>query len=348
MLHSFKSYIFCFTLVFMLISCQNKSHKSSSDEPQTFSGMALGTDFHVTLFADDEMDIEASLDSIFVEVNRSMSTYQDNSDISKINTGDTTVVIEPMFQEVLKLSKKINTESDGYFDPTVGNLVNLYGFGPKKLDLKISNEVIDSLMKNIGVDKIKLTEDNRLSGPFPSVFLDFNGIAKGYTVDVIGWFLERKGIENYLVEIGGEIRTKGKNLKTDRAWRLGIDDPRIQTNPNELSGVLALSDKSLATSGNYRKFREDSLTGEKYVHIINPKTGLMEKSNILSASVIADDCATADAFATAFMAMGLEKAKAKAEQLKDIEVYFIYDNRGELGTYFSDGFEKRMINEPKK
>lgn len=346
MYHRIKTSIFCFTLVFLLISCKDKSNRSLSQQPQTFSGMALGTDFHVTLFSDEEMDIESALDSIFISVNLSMSTYQDNSDISKINAGDTTVVVEPMFQEVLNLSKKINKQSDGYFDPTVGNLVNLYGFGPKKLELEINKEVIDSLMKNIGIDKIHLTHENRISGPFPAVFLDFNGIAKGYTVDVVGWFLEDRGIENYLVEIGGEIRTKGKNLKTDKAWRLGIDDPRIQTNPNELSGVLALTNKSLATSGNYRKFREDTLTGEKYVHIINPKSGLMEKSNILSASVIADDCATADAFATAFMAMGLEKAKAKAEQLKGIEVYFIFDDQGELGTYFSDGFEKRMISEP--
>lgn len=330
-------------LLLVLSGCQFSN--SSSEKLQTYSGMALGTDYQLKFFAEDKLKLDREIDSVFEVINHSMSTYQEDSDISRLNAGDTSIVVDQMFRDVFELSDEIYKKTEGYFDPSVGNIVNAYGFGPKGFKHEPDSVLIDSLMRFVGFDKLQLTSENKVVGDFPETFLDFNGIAKGYAVDILGQLLEAYGVQNYLAEIGGEIRTKGKNLQSGKTWRLGIDDPRIETNPMELSGVVELKNQSLATSGNYRKYRYDSITKQKFVHIIDPKSGYMKKQNILSVSVIADNVAKADAYATAFMAMGTEKAKAIAEHLSDIEIFLIYDEHGELKTYLSKGFEKAMLEQ---
>lgn len=315
-------------------------------ELKHYSGEALGTFYDVKFFSDDEFAVERGIDSVFKVVNKSMSNYQDDSDIAKINSGDTSITVDHMFREVFLLSESIYDKTDGYFDPTVGNVVNAYGFGAENQELKMDSTTIDSLMKDVGLDKVSISEDNKIIKDRPNIYLDFNGIAKGYAVDRLGLYLEEQGVTDYLVDVGGEIRAKGKNLKSEKNWRLGIDDPRLESETqHELTGIMELKNKSMATSGNYRKFREDSVTGEKYVHIIDPKSGHTQKRRILSTSVLAEDCASADAYATAFMAMGIEKAEAIAKELDGVDVYFIYDDEGELGTYISEGFKEAMVEE---
>lgn len=331
-----RNYILVF-FVAVMTACQNPP-----TQMQTYTGEALGTYYSVKFFADKELSLEAELDSLFKVVNASMSNYQDDSDISLLNSGDTSVVVDQMFKEVFLLSKKIFDQTDGYFDPTVGNLVNAYGFGAQKTEIELDSTAIDSLMHYVGLEKVELTEDNKIRREYPEIYLDFNGIAKGYAVDRLGVLLEDKGVDHYLVEIGGEMRAKGENRSSGKTWRLGIDNPEMEKDGEELMGVMELKNKSLATSGNYRKFRYDSLSGEKFVHIIDPKTGYTKKTNLLSVSVIADDCATADAFATGFMAMDIEKAKNIAKDLKGVDVYFIYDQKGETETFLTKGFEKVM------
>lgn len=329
-------------LIFSFIGCQEKTSKNEI-QPHLYNGLALGTDYQLQFFLDDTLDIQPQIDSIFKELNQSMSTYIEDSDISRLNQGDTTIEVDLLFRKMFLRSKEIYKITNGYFDPTVGDIVNLYGLGSKNLNVKADSSSVDSLMVYVGLDKVSITDGNLIVRKYPQTVLDFNGIAKGYGVDLLGELLEKNGVENYLAEIGGEIRTKGKNLKSGKTWRLGIDDPRTETNPGELQGIVELKDQSLATSGNYRKFQYDSVSGEKYVHIIDPKSGYTMKGSMLSVSVIADDCATADAYATAFMAMGVKEAKNIAQNQKEVEVYFIYDENGEMNTYLSKGFEQAMV-----
>ena len=321
-------------LIGAIFSCKEESKAPS--KMKYVSGEALGTTYHIKYFSEDNFDASTKVDSIFKAINLSMSTYQQDSDISKINHGDTSVVVDDMFKEVYELSEIISRNTKGYFDPTVGNIVNAYGFGGEKVEIKLDSVKIDSMMTYVGMDKIALTSENRIKKSSPNVYLEFNSIAKGYTVDRLGIMLEKAGVNNYLVELGGELRARGKNIDSQKNWRVGIDNP--QTKDRSFSTVISLKNVAMATSGNYRKFRLDSLTGKRYVHTINPLTGYSYKSDILSASVLANTCAEADAYATAFMAMGYSKALVVLEEIPGIEVYFIYDEAGTVKTYASKGF----------
>src|SRR5690606_22815691 len=214
---------------------------------------------------------------------------------------------------VYRLSQKVFKESNGYFDPTVGDLVNMYGFGPEQGLKKIDSTTVDSLMKFVGFEKVEITADGILKKTASEVYLDFNAIAKGYTVDVIGNYMDANAVDNYLIELGGELLAKGKNISKDAPWTVGIDNPQQVEGERSLKAAIALNDRAMASSGNYRKFRTDSLTGRKYVHSINPLTGYPEESNLLGATVLADNCALADAYATSFMVMGLDKTKQALE-----------------------------------
>jgi len=319
-----------------LISCGN-----ADPEVQKYAGEALGTSYHIKLFGPENLNIDKGLDSIFVVINNSMSTYQKDSDISRINFGDTTVQVDENFKKVFNYSEKIYRESNGYFDPTVGNLVNAYGFGPGSKLAELTRPEIDSMLQYVGFDKVKLTSENKIVKLRPEIYLDFNAIAKGFTVDVIAVFLDKKGIENYLVEVGGELVAKGRNLAKDMSWTVAIENP-LQTEENRtFQTALALNNRAMATSGNYRKFRVDSLTGQTFVHTINPINGNSQKSNLLSASVLAENCALADAYATAFMALGLEKSKEMLERIQNVDVYFIYaEENHQVKVFASEGFEK--------
>lgn len=321
-----------------LIACGN----TGSGE-KMLSGNALGTTYHIKYFSENEIFLEEALDSIFRVVNRSMSTYQEDSDISRLNRGDTLVVVDTLFREVFRLSEKVYRESGGYFDPTVGDLVNMYGFGPEKNLKKIDSSTIDSLMPFVGLDKIKISPEGQVQKEFPEVYLDFNAIAKGYAIDLVGLYLTQQGVENFLVELGGELLGRGINPEKGKPWVVGIDDPNQVEGARTLRVGVELKDRAMATSGNYRKYRVDPETGDTYVHTINPLTGYPEKSKLLSASVLAENCALADAYATAFMALGVERSLNVLEDLQNVEVYFLYDEGGVVEEYASEGFKELLV-----
>lgn len=321
----------------VLLACTN--HKNtSSNSPKILQGNALGTTYQILYLNNKEVDSKG-LDSIFAAVNQSMSTYLADSDISKINKEDTTVQVDEMFKEVFQLSKKIHQTTDGFFDPTVGKLVNAWGFGPEKLKLEMNPYTIDSLLNFTGLNKVSITENSTVKKLHPNISLDFNAIAKGYCIDRIAHYFDKKNIDNYLIELGGELIAKGYK-KENQPWIVGIDHP-LQKEQRKLITTLKLVEKAMATSGNYRKYRIDSQTGKRFVHTINPKTGYTQVSNILSASVLAKDCASADAYATAFMAMPLSETKKIVSNTNELEAYLIYSTSTDsVATYISEGFKK--------
>jgi thiamine biosynthesis lipoprotein len=337
-------------LLCLVVGCGTKN-----SVPQKFKlqGEALGTTYGISYIATSESLDRAVVDSLIFVVNQSMSTYWPDSDISKINKGDKSVSVEFMFKEVFLLSKDIYEASGGYFDPTVGTLVNAWGFGPGTA-IKMSPTAVDSLMSYVGYNKV------RLNGSFiekekSEIYFDFNAIAKGYAIDRIGVVLDQLGIENYLIELGGELLAKGMNVAIDtsavvsqKKWLVGIDHPQNEDRNKPIT-LVQLQDGALASSGNYRKFREDPLTGEKYVHTINPLSGYTENSSTLAASVLAPTCAIADGYATAFMAMGYEKAIKLVERNPTLEAFFIYIDpaTGVLTQYMSPGF-KEVVFEQKE
>ena len=291
---------------------------------QVHQGRALGTSYTIQYKGKTNQyaQYQKSIDSLFQVINQSLSTYWPDSDISKINSGDSLVVVDSHFEKVFRKATTVWKNTNGFFDPTVGNLVNAYGFGPQKPIDRIRVAQLDSLRKLTGWDKVSLTKNGTIRKDNPDIYIDFNAIAKGYTVDVIANYLSKKGQQNYLVEIGGEVVAKGISPKFQRAWTVAIDDPQ-QGAERRFRTTLSLVDEALATSGNYRKYRIDSLTGEKYVHSLNPHTGLPVKSSILSASVRAADCMTADAYATALMVLPLEKGQELIASTTNLEAYWI-------------------------
>ncbi|MEE9362888.1 MAG: FAD:protein FMN transferase [Cellulophaga sp.] len=327
-------------LIFLIVSCKSDTAKIVKN---TNSGSALGTTYSMIYFSTEKLDFRKEIDSVFAVMNQSLSTYIPTSDISKINKGDSTIVVNQMFQEVFQLSKNIFKKTNGYFDPTVGTLVNAWGFGPGK-QIKMDSAAVDSLLKYVGFHKVRLAEDNTIRKQSPAIYFDFNAIAKGYAVDRLAVLLNEKGIENYLVEVGGEIVVRGENTQKQKQWMLGVDDPQMGEERTS-KAFLFLKDKGLASSGNYRKFRIDSITGKKYVHTINPKTGYTKNSNVLGATVIANTCAEADAYATSFMAMDLKDTQSLLKSQKTLEAYIIYlDKNGDTQEFMTEGFRQLVVN----
>ncbi len=320
-----------FLFLISFISCENKDSVSF----KKMEGLAFGTTFHITMDDPEKIVKEADIDSLIHAMNRSLSTYISNSDISKINRGDTTVVVDELFREVFAKSQRIFDETNGAFDPTIGTLVNAWGFGPGKKISHLDKKQVDSLLVYVGFDKLSLL-NNKVVKEHSETFLDFNANAKGFAVDVIGRFLERQGVQNYLVEIGGEIRARGLNSSKEE-WKIAIEKPNFDGS-RSFQTVIPLHNESIATSGNYRKFKIDSISGEKYAHTIDTKTGYPSKSNLLSASVIGEvDCADVDGYATAFMAMGLERSQRFLEEHSDLKALLIYtDTSGDLKTFATD------------
>jgi len=302
---------------------------------QQLEGLAFGTSFNITLDDPENKITEVDIDSLIHAMNKSLSTYIPNSDISRINKGDSSVVVDALFQEVFGKSAKIYHETEGAFDPTIGILVNAWGFGPGKPLNQMDQKTVDSLLVFVGFDKLQLKR-GKLIKKHPETYLDFNANAKGFGVDVISRYLQSQGIQNYLVEIGGEIRSRGSNPK-NLPWRIAIEKPNFDGS-RSFQTIVSLQDESIATSGNYRKFKIDSLSGEKYAHTIDTQTGYPSKSNLLSASVIGSmDCADVDAYATAFMAMGLDKTLRFLERHDQIKCFLIYSDADEgLKTFATD------------
>jgi thiamine biosynthesis lipoprotein len=325
-----KSLHFTFLIALLLFGCTEEVKNTI-----TLSGPAQGTTYNITYVAGAYANYRSAIDSIFNVIDQSLSTYQQGSIISQINRNETAEV-DAHFKEVFNQSQAVAEKTNGLFDPTVAPLVNAYGFGFTKKEM-VTPALIDSLKKMIGYRHVWLN-GNQLMKRFPEVMLDFNAIAPGYTVDVLAAFLESKGIQNYLVELGGEVRSKGKKLDGS-AWTLGIEQPEDnQVEGAKLFTRIKLDDYALATSGNYKKFYLEE--GKKYSHIIDPATGYPAKNSLLSATVIAPDCISADAYATAFMVMGLEKAQAfvAAHHELQLSAFFIYDEQGNTKTWLSQNF----------
>ena len=314
-------------------------------------GFTQGTTYHIVykqpyslgLFLNRNIhDYQDEIDSILMEFDMSLSSYIPESVISRINNNDKDVKVDSLFSRVFYKAKEVNEISDGAFDITVGPLVNAWGFGAE-LREKIDSALIDSLIQFVGMDKVRI-ENERVIKSDPGVKLDVNAIAQGYSVDIVSGFLSDKGIKNYLVEIGGEIRAAGTKKKKT-LWKVGVDKPYDYNfiPGQDLQVILTLKDNCLATSGNYRKFFEEN--GVKYSHSIDPKTGYPVRHNLLSVTVTAPDCMSADAFATAFMIMGMEKSMKFVKKLDRIEAYFIYsDGKGNFCTEFTDGFREIIVD----
>ncbi|WP_440120705.1 FAD:protein FMN transferase [Tenacibaculum sp. Ill] len=311
-------------LLLLVIACKEEKKQNITK----LQGAVFGTTYHITYVSSE--DYQKTIDSLFVLVNKSLSTYMPTSDISKINQGDTTIVVDDMFVEVFEKAKKIYKETDGYFDPTIGRLIDAYGFGSGKEKKNLTTEEISALMEHVGFDKVSL-KDRKVHRESSDIEFNVNAFAKGYGVDVVGRFLESKNVHDYLVEIGGEIRARG--TKDGKLWKVAIEKPNVD-GTRSIQKVIELDNESMATSGNYRKYKVNA-EGKKIVHTVNAKTGLAEESNLLSVSVrLKGDCADVDAYATAFLAMGLEKTKVFLEEHPELKVVLLYHNEAnELAEY---------------
>jgi len=322
------------TLIFTTSSCKKNEEK----QPAKLKGLAFGTTFHIIYYDTDNRDFTKQIDSLFHKVNKSLSTYISTSDISKINQGDTTIVVDAYFTEVYQKSLKIYNETEGVFDPTIGALVNTWGFGPEK-QLRIPDSLqIDKLLRLVGFNNVEL-ENGRIIKKYDGIYFDFNAIAKGYAIDIIGRFFESENIADYLIEIGGELRVRGINKNKNELWEMGIENPNFD-GTRSLRKIVNLKNESSATSGSYRKFKIDSVTGKKYAHILNTKTGYPAYNNLLSATVIAKlDCADVDAYTTALMAMSLDEATSFLAKHPELKGFLIYsDDKGNLQTYTTSNF----------
>lgn len=301
------------------------------------SGLTQGTSYHITYSANDSVNYQTRIDSILNVFDLSLSTYIDESLISKINNNQT-IKIDNLLKKTIEVAKEVNILSNGAFDITVMPLVHAWGFHGEKQSVPDSS-LIDSVLNYVGMDKIRLNGFS-LTKEFPETTIDVNAIAQGYSVDIVADFLEKQGVENYLVEIGGELRAKGKNPGSTK-WSVGIDRPEFGNflPGNNIEKIVYLNDQSLATSGNYRNYFE--VDGIKYTHSINPLTGYPSPQNILSATILSEDCILADALATACMVSGLDNAKLMVEKLENVEGFFIYaDEEGKFQEYYSPGFSK--------
>ncbi|WP_315104764.1 FAD:protein FMN transferase [Capnocytophaga gingivalis] len=318
-------------------------------------GDAQGTTYSITYIAKAPVE-KAAIDSILQVIDLSMSTYIDNSLISKINKGKN-LPIDPHFEKVLSASMDIYKQSNGSFDPSIGQLINAWGFGKKENHTPPTQKQIDSLLTLTGMDKVHIITTGE--GVFvkkdnPNIQLNFNAIAQGYTSDVIAEYFLSKQISNFIVEVGGELVIHGRNTLKNKPWRIGIDNPLQKPDEDrEIVATVELTDCGLATSGNYRKLWTDSLTGQKYVHTINPKTGRPQPSNLLSATVIAPSAMLADGYATTLMALGgIEKAKDFLAQHKELKAVLLYSDeahKGQIQKYVTENltveFESQTLSE---
>jgi thiamine biosynthesis lipoprotein len=328
-------------LLVLLASCRETT---AVKQQIVVEGFAQGTTYNVSYLSMNGINYQRSIDSLLIEIDNSLSTYQKTSLISKFNQSDSIGTIDPLFKAVFDISKTVYIQTDGLFDPTIAPIVNAWGFGFEKLHATDSS-TIDSLLAFVDFNKMtivnqKVTKDKK------GMMLDFNAVAQGYSVEVLADLLEKKGIENYLVEVGGELKAKGLNLN-DTLWRIGIDRPLPGLSEREIEAIVNLDNKSLATSGNYRKFYEKN--GMKYSHTINPKTGYPVAHNLLSATVITDNCGYADAYATSFMVMGIQESKDFLAAHQEIEALLIYsDEKGDLQSFITQGLNKFIELNPDK
>lgn len=309
-----------------------------------FNGFVQGTTYNMIIENKGNLivrEVKHAVDSILHDFDMSLSLYQDSSILSRINRNENATP-DSYFIAAFNKSAEINKLTDGAFDITVGPLVKAWGFGPDS-HKNFTEQKHDSLMALVGMDQVKLA-DGKIIKSKPEISLDFNAIAQGYSVDVICSYFDLLGIKSYLVEIGGEVRVKGS--KAGDYWKIGIDRPEDNNfiPGNELQAVVRMKERSLATSGNYRKFYVEN--GIKYSHTIDPKTGYPAKNQLLSATILVVDCATADGIATACMVKGKDKTIAFLADHPEFEAFLVYsDDKGNFMTWMSEGL-KNLVSEP--
>lgn len=315
-------------VVTILSACETKKNYQYTE------GKIYGTFYHISYNYPD--DLQKDIREEMEKVNASLSMFNPHSVISKINRGESDST-DLLFREMYIKAGQIHRETKGAFDITVAPLVNAWGFG-FKTDSFPSAEKIDSILRYVGMEKLTL-EGDRLVKQVQGIEIDASSIAKGLGTDLVADYFDRKGITDYMVEIGGEIRIKGMSTK-GKPWRIGIDKPIDDATgaQREIEMVVELTSGALATSGNYRNFYIHD--GKKYAHTINPRTGYPVQQDILSASVYTDSCMKADAYATAFMVLGLESAKEIVNSNPMVEACFIYEQDGQMKKWISPGFEK--------
>lgn len=332
----------CFSMFLLVLVCSCQSETKSTFF--VITGEAQGSTYALKYIAAREQVSQTQIDSLLQAFDRSLSTYLPDSDISRWNNGDTLRTLDAFFKETFLLSQKIYQQTDGLFDPSIGVLVNAYGFGPvKSLPAPPNAKQLDSLKQFMVFNELKWLEEGKISGYRPGVFLDFNAIAQGYSVDVLIAYLQSKGIEDALVEVGGEIRAIGKNSIEDKSWVIGIDDPTQTPEERKLIARIALDNLGMATSGNYRKIKIDPETGDRFVHILNPITGQSEKNSILSVTVLALTAGEADGYATALMLMSIAQIQEWVNRYPGVDLLVLYEENGQLKEWETDGFKRLRL-----
>lgn len=326
-----------FLVAFIIIRLTGIMEK---DEPYCRNeGIIFSTIYHITYQSDT--DYRDSIEILLKRFDNSVSPFNKNSLITAINNGDTAVRADKWIKTLIERSSEISQATHGTFDPTVSPLINLWGFGYKK-GLTPDRTAIDTVMKHVGMKHIELHPDGRVEKSSPSVTLNFSAIAKGYAVDLTAEYLRSKGITNYLVEIGGEIVASGVN-PDGKKWNIGIDTP--SDTATTLQRIIHAEKLAMATSGNYRNYK--TVNGRRVWHTIDPRTGQPAQNNMLSATVLASDCMTADAYATAFMVLGTEESIKILEATPNLEALLIYarNDTAAYGEYMTEGFKKLTKDE---
>lgn len=328
--------------ILFLLSFFSVSNGFGQSNLMFLEGYAQGTSYHITYYDAKKRNFQDEINDLLVELDESVSTYQPNSIISKINKNDNKVKVDRYFEACFIKAKEIYRSTNGAFDPTVYPLVNIWGFGPEKKS-KIERFKIDSVLAFVGFDLINLKREKIIKKD-PRVSLDFNAFAQGYSVDIVSYFLKKNGITSFIVEIGGEVFAQGLQENGEN-WLIGIEQPfDNKETGNPLKAIIRLDGLAVATSGNYRRFFIED--GIKYVHHIDPKTGYPTKNNLLSATVISKECITSDATATGLLVMGTEKAKSYLSEHPELEAYLIYsDEKGNFQVYQTKGMTNLIIEE---
>jgi thiamine biosynthesis lipoprotein len=323
-----------FSTLLLATSCTTQLQKVR------FSGQTQGTYYAITYFDKKGRNLQPQIDSILRLFDLSVSMWVPGSIISRINDNDSTALPDEWFRDIFHKAVMVSDATGGAFDFTVGPLVNAWGFGFKN-KIKLDSAKVDSLRMLVDYKKVRL-EDGKIIKDDPGMQFDFNAIAQGYAVDVLGRYLEEQGIKNYLVDIGGEVLGYGSKPGHE-PWTVGIENPAADSlSERTINAKARLNDMALSTSGNYRKYYEEN--GTRYSHTIDPSTGYPVRHNLLSVSILADECATADGFATAFMVFGLEKSLDFLKDHPELQAYFIYsDEAGNYHVKYTEGFSKILI-----
>ena len=326
-----------YTLIILIISCSSEQKKGILTSNY---GFTQGTTYSIRHLSPDAKDMQSDIDSILSRVDQSLSTYEKESLISKINRNETKK-LDSLCERVLKSALHIAKKTNGAFDPTVAPLVNFWGFGFEEIKQK-NESSISTLLGTVGYNKIHLNGEEIVKDN-PKTQLDFNAIAQGFTVDLIAEHFHKFGINNYMIEIGGELRCSGVNVENE-LWRIGIEKPEQEKSEDHFQTILSIDNMAVASSGNYRKYKIDPESGARYSHSIHPKTGYPVESNLLSVTIINPSCMQADALATACMIMGLEKSIKYINQDNDSEALIIYSGQnGELKTYQTEALRQMSI-----